>query len=164
MKTNGSPSLSLDAGKIDQTLKIAVVDDDDGWELVSRLLGGDGRFSLCRAAGGDHLMEMLEQDGIDCVIIEIGAGNESGFAINERLRARDPVMPPAIMLTGMGREETVIQAFRSGFSDYLNKSRISSDSLPAAILRATHPGIWSRAASIRLPDCRRSGCRISLPD
>ncbi len=137
MKTNGFPSLNSDAEKIDQTLKIAVVDDDEGWETVSRLLGGDGRFSLCRATGGDRLMEMLGEDRIDCVIVDIGGGNESGFAINERLRARDPVMPPAIMLTGMSREETAIQAFRCGFSDYLNKSRISSDSLSAAIFRAT---------------------------
>ncbi len=137
MKTNGSPSLNLDAEKIDQPLKIAVIDEDEGWEMVSRLLGGDGRFSLSRAADGDQLMEMLGQDGIDCVIIESITGNESGFAINERIRARDAVMPPAIMLTRLGREETAIQAFRSGFSDYLNKNKMSNDSLPAAIFRAT---------------------------
>ena len=39
MKTNGFPSLNSDAEKIDPTLKIAVVDNDEGWEMVSRLLG-----------------------------------------------------------------------------------------------------------------------------
>lgn len=136
VKSPLSNSGRYDRGLIDQSLNVIVLDDRDGFEMVSHLLVGYGQFSLHWAADGDRLMEMLAQGVFDCVIVESVSGGESGFAINETIRMRYPIAPPVIFVTNLGGEKTAVQAFRSGFSDYFNKNRISGHSLKVAILRA----------------------------
>ena len=119
-----------------ESLAIAVVDDDDVYRsLVSALISKSSKFVIFEASSGDELHRILDSQKIDCIILDYNLGTESGFAIRDRLPDRYQVVPPIVMLTGDGRESTVIKALRLGFNDYLAKRDLTADALISAITR-----------------------------
>jgi two-component system repressor protein LuxO len=55
-----------------------------------------------------------------------------GMQVLDALRANDPTMP-ILMLTGQGSEETAIEAFRHGASDYVVKGGGYLDALASRV-------------------------------
>ncbi|CCD85337.1 putative sensor histidine kinase [Bradyrhizobium sp. ORS 285] len=150
-----------------QNLKIAVVDDDDVFRsLVSSLLSKDTGFQIFEAASGQELDQIFSRADIDCVMLDYNLGNENGFSIKERMERLIPAVPPVVMLTGDGRESTVIMALRMGMDDYLPKLDLKAATLISRSLApwrgiatpsANGPSIsgsFGRPASIRQLACR----------
>ena len=128
-------------------LGIAVVDDDGVYRgFVSALLSKNSDFAIFEASSGDELCEILDGQTIDCILLDYNLGIESGFAIRERLIARYPLVPPIVMLTGDGRESTVIKALRIGINDYLAKRDLRADALLSAINRVVEEDRKERLA------------------
>ncbi|MCC8967294.1 diguanylate cyclase [Bradyrhizobium sp. Pear76] len=118
-------------------LGIAIVDDDDVYRsYVSALVSKNTRFSVFEASSGEELYRILDSQKVDCIILDYNLGTESGFAVRDRLGERYHSVPPIVMLTGDGRESTVIKALRLGFNDYLAKRELTADGLISAIGRA----------------------------
>ncbi len=121
----------------DQTLRIVVADSARvDREMVSRLLRVDRTCVVEEAANEDALMALLARGDVSCVLIERSLGEESAFAINDRIRESYPRLPVVIMLASAGREEIAVKAFRCGFSDYLKKQSLTARNLSDAVLRA----------------------------
>ena len=117
-------------------LGIAIVDDDDVYRsYVSALASKDTNFAIFEASSEEELCRILDSQKIDCIILDYNLGTESGFAIRDHLPDRYPVVPPIVMLTGDGRESTVIKALRLGFNDYLPKRGLTGNALISAIDR-----------------------------
>ena len=120
-----------------QNLSIAVVEDDVVFRaLVSSLLTKDTQFQVFEAASGEALDRILSEAAIDCILLDYNLGNDNGFAIKERMERQHRSVPPVIMLTGDGRESTVIKALRMGMDDYLPKRDLKAITLLSAITRA----------------------------
>lgn len=120
-----------------QNLSIAVVEDDAVFRgLVSSLLTKDTQFQVFEAASGEALDQILSEAAIDCILLDYNLGNDNGFAIKERIESQHRSVPPVIMLTGDGRESTVIKALRMGMHDYLPKRDLKAVTLISAITRA----------------------------
>ena len=120
-----------------QNLSIAVVEDDVVFRaLVSSLLTKDTQFQVFEAASGEALERILSEAAIDCILLDYNLGNDNGFAIKERIERQHRSVPPVIMLTGDGRESTVIKALRMGMDDYLPKRDLKAITLLSAITRA----------------------------
>ena len=100
------------------TVALALVDDDEVYRhyLVA-------------------LVEVLQATPIDCIVLDYDLGSETAFALKERLDERFPRLPPIVMLTGVGRERTVVKALRLGISDYVPKRDLKIDELVSAITR-----------------------------
>ena len=117
-------------------LGIAIVDDDDVYRsFVSALLSKNSSFAVFEASSGDELLQTLDSQQIDCIVLDYNLGTESGFAIKDRLANRYATVPPIVMLTGDGRESTVIKALRLGINDYLPKLDLKAEALISAISR-----------------------------
>ena len=122
---------------ITDRVSLAVVDDDQVYrQYISVLLARRGSFDLHEASSGDELESLIATRTVDCVLLDFDLGSETGFMIKERLDSRGPSCPPIIMLTGDGRERTVIKALRLGLNDYIPKKDLKVEELLSAIRRA----------------------------
>jgi diguanylate cyclase (GGDEF)-like protein len=115
-------------------LVVAVVDDDDLYrEYLSKLLGFQDNWRILEADSSASTMDMLDRNSVDCVLLDYNMGVESGLAIGETIRRKYPDPPPIIMLSGEGRDRTIVKAFRGGFSDFVSKRSLNTDELLEAI-------------------------------
>lgn len=120
-----------------QPLNIAIVEDDVVFRsLVSSLLTKETQFQVFEAASGEALDQILREAAIDCILLDYNLGDDNGFAIKDRIERQHQSVPPVIMLTGDGRESTVIKALRMGMDDYLPKRDLKAVTLISAIARA----------------------------
>lgn len=101
-----------------------------------------------RAAGGEEGLARLAGSEFDVVLCDRQTGTVSGIAFVRQARALHADLP-IVFLTGHGDEEVVAEAFRAGASNYLPKSRLTEDSLAAAIrhAQASHAGGRARRAA-----------------
>jgi diguanylate cyclase (GGDEF)-like protein len=118
-------------------LVLAIVDDDELCrEQIAQILAQTGQARILQAASGDDLMALLDNQSIDCIILDYDLGGDTGLAVAEAIKRQHPDPPPIVMLTGAGGERTAIKAFRGGFADYVSKRNLSSNELIGAIRSA----------------------------
>ena len=115
---------------------VCIVDDDPNYRgFLSVLLGGlDAR--VLEAASGADLFDLLEQQAVDCVLLDYNLQTENGLSVLDAMHARFSHPPPVVMLTGTESQRTIIKAFRCGASDYVMKRSLQPEELLKAIARA----------------------------
>lgn len=120
---------------------VAIVDDDPIYRsYVSLLLTKKAGIDVLEASCEDELVAILNQQSIDCILLDYNLGTDNGFSVKERLGGRFSVLPPIVMLTGDGREKTVIRALRLGIDDYVSKRDLKVEDLLSAINHAVAKG------------------------
>jgi DNA-binding response OmpR family regulator len=101
-------------------MKILVAEDD---ELMLRTLEmrlkKDGHEIIIARDGRDAL-QRIEDSSPDLVISDIMMPYSSGLEIVGALRARENYIP-IIILSGMGQEDVVMEAFQLGADDFITK-------------------------------------------
>lgn len=117
-------------------ITVAMVDDDQMYrEYVGLLLSKQKNITFFSAADGEGLFEILKERKIDCILLDYNLGRETGLSIHAMLEERYADPPPAVMLTGDGRERTVIKAMRLGIRDYVPKRELKVEELVSVITR-----------------------------
>lgn len=120
---------------------VVVVDDDPVYRsFVSLLLTKKAGIDVLEASCEDDLVRIINQQSIDCILLDYNLGIDNGFSVKERLSNRFSVLPPIVMLTGDGRERTVIRALRLGIDDYVSKRDLKVEDLLSAINHAVAKG------------------------
>jgi diguanylate cyclase (GGDEF)-like protein len=115
-------------------LSLAIVDDSDLYrEYLVSALSQRGHFTIHQSASGDGLEQILSHNAVDCIVLDLDLGQETGIGVAEQLAQRRGVLPPILMLTGDGTQESVIKALRFGFKDYLAKHDLDVGELVTAI-------------------------------
>jgi two-component system, sensor histidine kinase and response regulator len=120
---------------MEEQLKVLIVDDD----VVDRMLvqrsiknaGMDVTFAeaeTCAAA-----MQLLERQNFDCIFVDYQLPDRDGLSLVQSIRQLN-IKAPIVALTGQGDEQIAVELMKAGAIDYLNKARISPESL-AQILR-----------------------------
>lgn len=119
----------------EEHLGVVVVDDDPIFrEIVCATLRRTSHFVVFEAGSGDELVALLEQQSIDCIVLDYDLGMETGLAVKQRIEALRSERLPIVMLTGDGRESTAIRAFRMGIADYVPKRGLQPEHLVRTIL------------------------------
>jgi diguanylate cyclase (GGDEF)-like protein len=115
---------------------VCVVDDDPNYRaFLSVLLSGlDARVQ--EAASGAELFALLEQQAVDCVLLDYNLKTENGLSVLDAMVSKFEHPPPVVMLTGAESQRTIIKAFRCGVSDYVMKRSLQPEELLKAITRA----------------------------
>lgn len=125
---------------------LLIVDDDSEIrELLSRFLRQHG-FRVSVAADGRDMRRVLDERGIDLIVLDLMLPGEDGLVLCRRLRAESDL--PVIMLTAMGEEIDRIVGLEMGADDYLAKpfnprellARIKAVMRRAAALPGRTPG------------------------
>ena len=117
---------------------LLIEDDRDLGFLLKHYLEKHG-FSVLWLENGLALEENIGQEKPSLVLLDINLPSEDGFALAERLKQAQPLLP-FIFLTARALKDDQLRGLRLGADDYLVKP-VDEDVLVAklrAILRRTH--------------------------
>ena len=109
-------------------MKILVVDDEQDIRLLFeqrfRREIRDGVFDFSFCYSGEEALAFLDGHPSEAVLIlsDINMPGMSGFELLQRIRDRNPIPPPTVMMiTAYGDAEKQHEAMRLGADDFLNK-------------------------------------------
>jgi len=107
-------------------LTILLLEDDlNDADLIDRELHRGGLpFRLHRVDTQEAFFALLQEDGPDVILSDHGLPAFSGFEALALARRHCPEIP-FIFVTGLMGEETAIETFESGATDYVLKNRLS---------------------------------------
>ena len=102
-------------------MKILVAEDEPLMlKTIELRLRKDGHEVVLARDGREALLA-IDSQAPDLVISDIMMPFSSGLEIVSRLRARGERYIPVIILSGMGQEKTVLEAFNLGADDFITK-------------------------------------------
>lgn len=144
----------------DKNAKVLVVEDDeDVRRSVCAWLDLSG-YGVAQAADGARALEAVAAERPDAVLLDLRLPVLDGFGVLRGL-ARLDGPPPVIVISGQDGIEGVIQAFRLGAADYLQKPILSFDLLGHALDAVLEREQLSRA--VRLAENRYFNLVQNLP-
>jgi putative two-component system response regulator len=112
---------------------LLVEDDDDHAQLVTEMLERALEGALVARAGTvARAAEMSNGSTWSLAVVDHKLPDGLGMQVLDALRANDPTMP-IVMLTGQGSDESAIEAFRRGASDYVVKDIGYLDALASRV-------------------------------
>ena len=109
---------------------ILVIEDDDIMlKAIRNILNKDG-FNVVTAKDGKEAFEMLENAAYDIVITDLMLPYANGLEVVSRIRNDDTKRNVGIIVvSSVGNEETITEAFRLGADDYLKKPIMAGELL-----------------------------------
>ena len=119
-----------------RSLRVLYMEDDPGLaRLVQKRLRRSG-CDVTVAEDGQTGLSMFEEAEYDLLLLDQEMPVYSGLKVIERM-ASEERLPPTIMLTGAGNEQTAVTAMKHGVGDYIVKDPSGAylDLLPAVIER-----------------------------
>lgn len=87
---------------------LLIVEDDDNARKAIKKLIGNGDVKCLEAATGKEALDILETETVDCIILDLGLPDISGFEIIKQIKSkREKNTPPIIVYTGreLSKEE-----------------------------------------------------------
>src|SRR3990167_8857509 len=111
-------------------IRVLLVDDNpDDVSIIRRLLAQYQRanFQVLSASSTGSCLELLEADGAD-LLLDYLLPAEDGISFLRRASAIVD-LPPVIIVTGLADHRLVAEAIRSGASDCIYKSAMTSQTL-----------------------------------
>jgi DNA-binding response OmpR family regulator len=102
-------------------MRILIAEDDDLMlKTLEFRLKRDGH-EVILARDGREALEKVDEFKPDLVITDIMMPYLSGLEIIGSIRQKYPKKIPIIILSGMGQEDVVLEAFQLGADDYITK-------------------------------------------
>jgi len=122
---------------IDEQLKILIVDDDevDRMALKRALKNTDFTVSISEAKDADSALTEVTSNDYSCIFLDYNLPGRNGLEITQQIRNQG-IFVPILVLTGQGDEQTAVELMKAGASDYLPKSKLSSDAIARLIRSA----------------------------
>ncbi len=100
--------------------RILVIEDDKALALGLRInLEAEG-FNVIHKISAEEGLAVLDETGIDLVILDVMLPGIDGFQALERIRQQDPKLP-VLMLTARSAIEDRVAGLKGGADDYLAK-------------------------------------------
>ncbi|TRD21823.1 phosphate regulon transcriptional regulator PhoB [Palleronia caenipelagi] len=131
---------------------ILVVEDEAAQrEILTYNLEAEG-YRVSAAATGDEALALFDEDPPDLIVLDWMLPEVSGIEICRRLRRRDPIGVPIIMVSARSEETDRVRGLDTGADDYVTKPYSPSE-LMARVrsnLRRAHPG--KAGASLEVED------------
>lgn len=109
--------------------KILIVEDDQFLrEFYQELLQTEG-YVVDVAADGDTASQKLHQGGYNLVLLDIMLPKRDGLQILRDNKANPPINPnkTIVMLTNLGQDAIIKEAYSMGASGFLIKSALNPD-------------------------------------
>jgi two-component system, OmpR family, response regulator len=98
---------------------ILIADDDENIRMVTQLYLEKEGFQTKVACDGKEALDLLEQEKIDCAVIDLMMPNVDGWELCEKIK--DYYEIPILMLTARAEAEDIIRGFKLGTDDYVTK-------------------------------------------
>ncbi len=109
---------------------ILVIEDDDIMlKAIRNILGKDG-YVVITAKDGKEAFEKLENAEYDVVVTDLMMPYANGLEVVSRLRSDETKRNVGIIvISSVGNEDTITEAFRLGADDYLKKPIMAGELL-----------------------------------
>ena len=120
------------------TMRVLLVEDSEDDAVITRAVLSDipgVKFEMDWVSCYEDGLERIKQEDYDIDLLDYHLGSRSGLDLLREIHEQGS-HPPVIMLTGQGAEGIVMEAMRSGASDYIPKQLMSPESLERAISHA----------------------------
>lgn len=98
---------------------ILIADDDINIRRVTQLYLEKEGFTIKIACDGKEALEILEQEKIDCAVIDIMMPIVDGWELCKKIKAYYEI--PVLMLTARAELDDTIKGFKLGTDDYVTK-------------------------------------------
>lgn len=108
---------------IDTSMKVLVVDDFATMRrIVKGVLKQLGFTDIIEAEDGDLALEELKKEKVGLIVSDWNMPNMTGLDLLKAVRGDDSLKSiPFIMVTAEGQKENVVEAVKSGVSNYIVK-------------------------------------------
>ncbi len=138
------------------TRTVLVVDDDVNFRSSTRrlfwIINDDAHaYEVVEAGSGSEAAAALDDQSIDCVLIDNRMPGGDGMDWIPRLLEAHPLLP-IIMMTGNGDESIAVMAMQRGAVDYLVKGDVTAVALDHSVANA----IEKREMELRLEAQQRA--------
>ncbi len=92
-------------GKIEKfinkkTGNLLLVEDDENLRRSIKILIGDENVNITDAPGGEEALKLLTENRYDCMILDLGLSDMTGFDLIEKINKSKISRPPIIVYTG----------------------------------------------------------------
>lgn len=124
----------MDPANITTAKKVLLVEDEDSIrDLYTRQLTHDG-FLVTAVADGKSSLDLLKTETFDALLLDIMLPDMNGLEVLREIKAGNlhPEMK-TIMLTNLGQEELIKQAFSMGSQGYLIKSSYTPEQISTEV-------------------------------
>lgn len=121
----------------DSDIKILVVEDDQFLrDFYKDLLAGEG-FTVDTAADGEEGSAKIKEGGWNLVLLDIVMPKKDGLQILREIKTEPPKgnLGSVVILTNLGNDTIIKQAFDLGASGYLIKSALNPSEVLGEIRR-----------------------------
>lgn len=116
-------------------MKVLIVEDDSMTrKALEHRMKLDG-YEVNTASDGKQAADMLKTQKFDILLTDLHMPNFSGLDLIKHVRSQLKLSIPIIMVTRVGLEETVLNAFELGADDYITKP-FSPDELSLRVKKA----------------------------
>ena len=108
---------------------LLIEDDDIMLKAIRNILGKDG-YNVITAKDGKEAFEKLDGGEYDVVVTDLMMPYANGLEVVSRLRSDETKRNVGIIvISSVGNEETITEAFRLGADDYLKKPIMAGELL-----------------------------------
>lgn len=120
--------------------RILIVEDDQFLrDFYQELISAEG-YTVDVAADGEEGLTKLSQGGWSLTLLDIMLPKKDGLQILQELQAKGSARPngPIVVLTNLGNDTVINQAFSFGANGYLIKSAMNPDAVLTEIDNFLH--------------------------
>ena len=123
-----------------QTTILVVDDDEDIVALMRDFLEAQG-YTVLAAYNGDEALRSLQEQAIDCVLLDVMMPGQSGFEVVREIREMGEL--PVLFLSAKQEDSDKIRGLGLGADDYIVKSASAAEVVARvkAVLRRVHGGV-----------------------
>lgn len=112
---------------------LLIIEDDETMRKSMRRIFEDEGYKVITAADGTQLSLVLDDSGVDAIVLDIGLPWINGFELAKLLKGHKDLKDlPLIFVSGRTSDEDVKQAFEVGADDFIKKP-FDVDQMKAAV-------------------------------
>ncbi|EKN65933.1 two component transcriptional regulator, winged helix family protein [Neobacillus bataviensis LMG 21833] len=98
---------------------ILIADDDPNIRMVTQLYLEKEGYHTKIACHGKEALNILEEEKIDCAVIDLMMPNIDGWQLCEKIKSYYEI--PVLILTARAESDDIIKGFQIGTDDYVTK-------------------------------------------
>lgn len=108
---------------------LLIVEDDDNMRLAIRKLLGNGDIKTTEASSGEECLHLLQSSQFDCMVLDLGLPDMSGFELLDKMQGVLDSYPPVIVYTGRDLSEAQAETLRGYAESIIIKGARSEERL-----------------------------------
>ncbi|AUS99697.1 hybrid sensor histidine kinase/response regulator [Nostoc sp. CENA543] len=122
---------------MNETLRILVADDDelDRQTVYLAFTQAGVNIEMAEVSDAKTAISILRNTTFDCVFLDARLPDQDGISLIKKLRDSE-IKVPIVVITEQGDAQIAVELMKSGATDYLDKSRLSSATLTQVLRHA----------------------------